>query len=442
MTNPRFAPEFQVMINGAPLPAAMRASIAGASYQTGLEGADRVELTLVNDNLRWLDHPLFALDNSLELAIGYAPDPLARVFVGEIVGQSATFPSSGGPTLTVVAQDLLHRLQTGTGARWFAIPIPFLANYPLPDIAVAGLVGLEHLLIPIFDPIGAALSVLVYGVQVVAALGDPTKMQFVIRKQADESDYTFLLRIARQNGWEMTIDHDGPLGGHKLHFVSSLDHLDADLTLRYGESLIDFTPRISKVGQIAGVSVKLWRPEIKTEFTVTVAWDWDRQRLDLSISPGFGLPGAAAATPAAAEAATRRQQTPDAATRAQQVRQRAERQLATPAATAAISVVDEPVTLVSAPRVIMGKLLPRLNKRLTAAGSTVGDPRILAGTVIQFEGVGEQFGGRYRVSSATHTINSNGYRTSFEASKEIWFGSVPSFQQGAVPVAIQGQRLG
>ena len=43
-------------------------------------------------------------------------------------------------------------------------------------------------------------------------------------------------------------------------FLSPLGHLDADATLRYGASLIDFTPKITQVGQVASVSVYVWRP--------------------------------------------------------------------------------------------------------------------------------------------------------------------------------------
>ena len=111
MANLSYAPEFRVAINDEPIPAALHASVTGVSYQTGLEGADRVDLTLVNENLRWLDHPLLALDNKLILSIGYAPDPLEQVFVGEIISQEVTFPSSGTPTLTVAAQDRIQRLQ-------------------------------------------------------------------------------------------------------------------------------------------------------------------------------------------------------------------------------------------------------------------------------------------------------------------------------------------
>jgi len=61
------------------------------------------------------------------------------------------------------------------------------------------------------------------------------------------------------------------------------------------------------------------------------------------------------------------------------------------------------------------------------------------------EGVGDQFGGKYRVTSATHTFGTSGYKTSFEARKEVWFDSLKSLAKpntlgGAFTV--QGRRLG
>jgi len=396
MATPRYVPDFRVRIGSAPLPAALRASVSSVSYQTGLAGADRVELALVNEHLRWLDHPLLALDQNLTLALGYAPEPLEQVFVGEIVGQSAAFPSSGGPTLTVVAQDRMRRLQQGTKVRWFAIPVASVGNFPLPDPAVAGIISLENGLIPILDPVGAALSILLGGVEAAVALSDPNGAQKIIRKQAAESDFDFLTHLARENGWDMFIEHRGPLGGYQLRFQSPLDHLTPEVTLTYGQSLLDFTPRLSNVGQILSISAYIWVAPIKTVFTVTVGWDWDRMALTLDIRPTLVLLG-----------------------------QHASHYL-----------IKEPVTPVSAPRKIISELIPKLNQRLTGAGSAIGDPRIRAGTVIRLEGLGQQFGGLYRVISATHTLDSGGYHTSFEVRKEIWFGSIPLPQQGAVPVHV------
>jgi hypothetical protein len=148
------------------------------------------------------------------------------------------------------------------------------------------------------------------------------------------------------------------------------------------------------------VSVHVWRPEIKLELTVKVGYDWDKQSLDIEISPGFSAAGAHAK----------------------------------PGSSTETLLVNEPVTVGSAPRMILSKLLPRLNKRLTATGSCVGNPKIAAGHVVRVEGVGTTFGGLYRVTQARHTLDGGGYRTSFDLRKEIWFGSIPLPSQGAVSV--------
>src|SRR6185437_4993835 len=192
-------------------------------------------------------NPLFALDTSVVLSMGYADSGVEQVFVGGVVGFGADFPTNGAPNVTVTAQDARFRLTQGTKVRWFAIPIPSIGNFPLPDIATAALATLENLLIPILDPVGAALSILLGGVEAVASIADPGGAQKFIRKQANESDYDFLTKLARENGWEMIVDHSGPLGGHLLTFFSPLDHLSADVELAWGASIIEFAPRITNV---------------------------------------------------------------------------------------------------------------------------------------------------------------------------------------------------
>ena len=394
--NPQYAPELRFSIDGSPVPAAMRGSVTRLSVDLGLGVSDRVEIALANDGLRWLDHPLLALDKPLAVSLGYAPDPLVQLFAGEIVAHNATFPSSGLPMLTVVAQDRLRHLQEGSKERWFALPTPTVGNFPLPDAAVVGIVALEHGLIPLLEPVGAAISALI---GVAAGGTDPNVMQTLIRKQGEhgsESDFDFVAKIAKENGWELMIDHSGPLGGLQLRFFSPLGHLAPDLKLKYGASLLEFRPRITKVGQIVSVTVFVWISQIKTKLAITVGWDWDAMSLSISVSPAF-----------------------------------------TPTGTGPSDVVvGDPVTLASAPRTILTELIPKLNQRLTGSGSCVGDPRIVAGAVLQLEGLGVQFGGLYRVTSATHTLDSGGYRTSFEARKEIWFGSIPLPEQGAAPVKL------
>lgn len=401
MNQPHFVPEFQLDIERKRIPAALRSSISAVSHQAGLEGSDRVELTLVNENLRWLDHPLLILDNTLTLRLGYLPDKLEQVFVGQIVGQSATFPSSSAPTITVSAQDRMQRLQEGSKVRWFALPAPSIGNFPIPDPLTSSIVSGENGLIPINDPVGAALAVLLGGAEAIGAIGDPDGMQKVIRKQEGQSDFDFLSVIARENGWEMFIEHQGPLGGHQLRFMSPLDKLTPELTLEYGRNLIDFSPRVSTVGQLFSVTAYVWVAPLKTSFTVTVGWDFDRMALTLDVQPEL-----------------------------------------IPLGTGRTShMIEDPVTPVSAPRRIISELIPRLNQRLTGSGNIIGTNRIRPGTVVRLDGLGIEFGGLYRVTSVNNTLDSGGWRTGFEARKEIWFGSVPLAEQGAVPVRVQGQTI-
>jgi uncharacterized protein len=400
--NPRFAPELTIAADGQPIPAAMRAAITRVSVQQSLGAADRAEIAMTNERLRWLDDPQLAIDAGLTVALGYAPDRPQQLFAGEVVGHDATFPSTGAPAMTVVGQDRLRRLQQGTKARSFAIPITGIGNYPLPDSAIVDIIALEHGLVGLLEPIGAAISALLGGAALAVAGSDTEAVQSLIRRQERQSDLEFLTAVARENGWDLTIDQSGPRAGIQLRFLSPLDHLAPDVKLTYGASLIEFRPRISVVGQIVSVTAHVWVAQIKTGFAVTIGWDWDRMALSIDVQPSFSPT----------------QSGPSDVT------------------------VDRPVTLLDAPRKLLGELIPKLNQRLTGSGSCVGDPQITAGSVIQFDGLGVQFGGLYRVTSATHTIDSSGYRTSFDVRKEIWFGSIPPSQQGAIPITLSAPFAG
>jgi phage protein D len=401
--HPAYAPNFTLRLDGRPLPTAMRASVTSVRYQDGLQGADRVELTLANDRLQWLDHPLLQADTGLELGIGYAPDPLETVFVGEITGVEPSFPSSGIPTVRIVAHDFLQRMTTGTKDRAFALSIPTVGKFPLPDPLVADLVGATNLLIPVVDPAGAALSFLTL---LVAYAIDPIDAKRAIRIQQGESDFDFLTKVAKDNGWEMYIDHTVEPKGYVLRFQFLVQDYAASSVLRWGQSLIDFTPRISTVGQVAAVATRIWVSSIKTEFVIVLGWDYDRAAFDLQVYPGLGD---------------------------------IESLLGSKKARATVRI--DAVGPATAPKSILSELLPRLNNRLTGSGTTIGNPAIKAGRVIDLEGVGDEFGGLYRVTTATHTIDGGGFKTTFDARKEVWFGSIPTPKGASGLLRVQGQRI-
>jgi phage protein D len=397
---PNYVPDFRIRINGNVIPSELRASIISIRYTDGIEGADRVEVSLANEDLQWLDNPLLQVDNTFTLSIGYAGDTLDDAFFGEITGVDASFPASGLPTLTVIAQDRLHRLTEGTKDRSFQISVPCVGKMPLPDPVLVSLAAVADLLVPYPDAVGSALSFLAL---LVSYAIDPLEAKRGVRIQKGQSDFDFLSQIAKENGWEMYIDHTREPRGFALRFQFPLPESTASVTLERGKTLIDFTPRISIVGQVASVSTRIWISSLGLELVIVLGWDYDRAAFNFQVYPGLG-------------------------------------NLAEQLGEAQSVVRVDAVGIATAPKAILSELLPRLNNRQTGAGSCVGNPAIKAGRVIQLNGLGDQFGGMYRVTSAAHTFDSGGYRTQFDVRKEVWFGSVPRPTNSRL-ISLQGQTV-
>jgi hypothetical protein len=398
---PTYAPEFLIKLDGQPLPTALKAAISSVTYEDGMKGADRVEVTVANPSLRWLDHPLLSVDTPFSFSVGYAPDPLEEVFVGEITGVEPTFPSGGMPTIRIAAQDFLNRLTHGTKDRAFRVNIPSVGNFPLPDVAVASIVSAVDLLIPEPDPLGGALSVLL---TLATFLAFPEFAEKAVRRQEKQSDFDFLSEIAQDNGWEVFIDHTQSPKGRILKFQFLIQQYTPSLTLKWGSSLMEFTPRLTTVGDLFGVSTRVWVDSLQMEFVIVVSWDYDRACFNLSIYPSLiGEVDDILGSDAKGKIAS-----------------------------------IESTGYATAARGILSELLPRLNNRLTGSGSCIGDPRIKASRVIRLDGLGDQFSGLYRITSATHTFDASGYRTAFQARKEVWFGSIPLPKAGRV-VKLQGE---
>jgi phage protein D len=397
---PTYVPEFRIRLDGQPLPTALKAAISSVTYEDGMKGADRVEVTVANPSLRWLDHPLLSVDTPFSLSIGYAPDPLEEVFVGEITGVEPTFPSGGMPTIRITAQDFLNRLTHGTKDRAFKVNIPSVANFPLPDAAVVSIVSAADLLIPEPDPIGGALSMLL---TLASFQTFPEFVEKSVRRQEGETDFDFLSKIARENGWEVFIDHTQSPKGRILKFQFLIQQYTPSLTLKWGTSLMEFTPRLTTIGDLFGVSDRVWVDSLQMEFVIMVSWDYDRACFDLSIYPSLGE--VEAILPSAGKGKVKSKKSTGYAVAA---------------------------------RNILSELLPRLNNRLTGSGACIGDPRIKASRVIRLDGLGDQFSGLYRITSATHTFDASGYRTNFQVRKEVWFGSIPLPKAGRI-VKLQGE---
>ena len=387
---PVYVPEFKIQINDRDLPAMLRSAVTSLRYEQGLNAADRVEIGLANPDLRFLQEhirglgfqpfptgikvgPLsspgvlpkgqFDIDNKVSVAMGYSPDPLEDMFIGEITGVEASFPGGGMPAMTIVAHDYLHRLSQGSYARGFG---------PLPDFIIASILSVENLLLPFVEPIIVADSTALAAVNYI--------FNGTGRKQVGQSHLELLTEIAN------TYDAEFHVEGDVLYLTRFMKEYSPRLTLTWGESLLEFTPKITTIGQAVGVAMKFTLREIPLDFLVTVFYDFDRESVGIVVLPGVAAP--AAKTGGAVFTIINRP-------------------------------IGSPADIANSALVIAHELRTKLNNRMTGSGSSIGNPQIRAGAVIRFEGLGPDFSGDYRVSSATHTIDSGGYRTSFEVRKEL-----------------------
>jgi hypothetical protein len=145
---------------------------------------------------------------------------------------------------------------------------------------------------------------------------------------------------------------------------------------------------VTTIGQVIGVAVKFRIPMIPLDFVMSVGWDFDRESISVRVVPG-AIAGALKSA------------------------------LGGPLMTLLNCTLDKPGDIARAAMLLVRTLRNKVNNRLTGSGTAVGDPRIRAGAVIKLDGLGPDFSGNYRVTSATHTIDSGGYRTAFKVRKEI-----------------------
>jgi phage protein D len=351
-----YIPDFVLELGGQPIPADLRASVTKVRFEESLEAADRVEIEFANQGLRLLDHPMFELKNAVELSIGYRPDGISHLFKGEISGVDPVFPSSGMPTVTISAHDFMFRLTEGTKERSF----PWF----LPDSLVAVIVAAENFLLTEPDPAAAVV-------------GSLNVFNQEPRSQYKQSDYKFLRQIAAEYGFDMWVD------GDFMNFKLLLPGLPPpEVELHWGESLLEFSPKHTSIGEVVSVTLKVWIQEIKTELAIQAEWDGESlsfrvvpamfAEMSQAVDVGIGLPDVP---------------------------------------------LDNPVDAI---KWVLGDLRRRINNRTTGKGTAIGDPRMRVGQVITLGGLGKEFSGNtYRLTSVSHTLDTSGYKTGFEVRKEL-----------------------
>jgi phage protein D len=206
-----------------------------------------------------------------------------------------------------------------------------------------------------------------------------SETQYDYLLQDNKYDIVFLIERARRIGYDIYVVEPDASGDPKLFFGPSQRVRKATHELTYGRSLIDFNPTLSTDLQVAKVTVRGWDNVAKAKIEGTA------ERSQLSTTRFGGAsddPGKSFAD---------REEV----------------------------ITNHPVNSKAEAERVAKEALEKIAKEMvTASGSTVGLPDLVAGSAIKVDGVTDRFGGRYFVTSTTHSIGESGYTTQFNCRKE------------------------
>ena len=172
----------------------------------------------------------------------------------------------------------------------------------------------------------------------------------------EESDADYLVELAERNTaggrpYQVYVRAD------ELRFGPPAVDAPSSLTLTYGESLESFSPTFTDARTLDGVKVHHWDPEQKAEIVGT-AGDEDGDR---------------------------------------------------------VRTVKRPVTSQKeADRLAERLLTEREDASFEGSAETIGIPELDVDQTVSLRGLGERFSGRYYITDVVHTIDTSGYRTSFD----------------------------
>jgi len=354
-----YVPAFEVKLDGQPPGQEVIRDIMSVTYKDSVTEVDSFEITINNWDARtrafkYSDLQLFDPGRRLELSMGYR-GTLRAMLKGEITSLRPSFPAGGGSTLAVSGLNILHHFRTQQESRVYVAKT---------DSQIA-------------QDIGTRLKVTI---DVVASPNEPT-FDYIV--QDNQYDIIFLMERARQAGFDIFVEerHGGTTAETVLVYRPSTTVHHPTYRLTYGKSLIEFQPELTTANQVGKVTVRGWDNVRKQEIIYTATRD------ELT-TKGLGKRGAQGSIDGS-------------------ISDRAE------------IIATKPVESEAEAQKVAKEILEGIAKEMVkGTGSVPGLPDIRAGTVLELDGLGERFSGRYFVVSTSHTIGDSGYTTQFECRRE------------------------
>lgn len=314
---------------------------------------------------------LFNPGQELEVYMGYQ-QPLAGtgeasalklMMVGQVATLEQDFPSAGSPTLQIRAYNVLRGfLKQRHTDRW----------EDMKDSEIAQLLGR----MPVSaDQPGLGIEVRIDQ----ASLAKEAKEPIVFMD--NQFDLLFLLERASLHGYSIYMDEESVNGRKKrfLYFGPSDRDTFVTYKLEWGKSLIQFRPTLTTTKQVSQITIRGWDRRTKSPIEKTATWGDEGTRINLDLKELVKT----------------------------DLQDRGD------------SVTNQPIyTPEQAQAMAKNLLLARLKEMVKASGSTVGLPDLRAGRTVQIGGLGKYFSGTYFITDTTHTIGTDGYRTTFNARRE------------------------
>jgi phage protein D len=392
-----YVPQFKLLASPSPtgtkepFPAAVLSDVVEINYKDKLEEIDSCELVVNNwdaDNrvFKYIGSENLNLSTgepvshsapnaqywnifdpckrTCELQLGYAGQALTSMMVGNFVTYEPNFPQAGPPVLSVRMLNLLHVLRTKKYDQQYTTK----NVNPLKDTQIAQWISQQK------DPTTKQPR---FPMKIMPYKGDEATLTYVIQK--NQYDIDFLWQRARTNGYDLRVNTDGSL----LYQPSTTPNRPV-YQLAWGQSLLEFKPTLTVGNQYKTVTVRYL--DRSTQKVVEVKLDYsDPQVGKFNKDLQYML---------------------------NQCDPREEQ------------IVDKPFdSKDEATKYCASVFSDQLKRMVKATGTTIGLPNLRAGCKIQIGGVGQyslgtRLSGTYFVTATTHTFNSNGYTTRFEARRE------------------------
>jgi phage protein D len=335
----------KVYVNGSPLTSKAALHIAEVVVDEDVSVPSMFSIQLLEaDDMRqvmtWVDdETLFAIGSQVEIRLGEV-GAMKPIMKGEVVGLEPEFSSNRLMTITVRGYDRRHRLQRGRKTRTFL---------QQKDSEIAAQIATESGLTGDCEDSGVTLD-------------------YVI--QSNSTDFEFLNQRAARIGYEVVVEDK------TLFFRAARNTEAKEVTLTLYKDLLEFSPRLSTLGQAKEVTVRGW--DVKKKEVIKSSVD------SLKAKMGGAKGGGEIVTDAFGAAA--------------------------------LIEVDRAITSQAEADKIARGLYERMSLSLvTGDGLCPGRPDVRAGKVISLQGLGKRFSGLYYVTRAIHTFAADqGYETRFQ----------------------------